>query len=527
MTTFTVFLLKPGLNQIQDAIDPDKSTTEHPLVGLAGVDGSLFLGPQNTRTPEWVATVTPFLNAPINGAISASRSAVLIVTHGGRKFAITFGHGKSLLNANAWERGFGLKVTLNRVNPDALRSIDSKTYEDLVVSTRTQTSKTSSLGSFDLDVGRILVRGVAGDAQNNAVFKRFVGADALRVTTTLSFANLPQILTELTAAYTSTAYRSNFGWIDNIKEADPSKHAALDARIVHELQAGGGDAYLAPADVVNWDEIEEFNYTGGNQDEVSADLSLPIYLAIVNRRGQVIDIEHLKSHRVKVRYENGADFRAEWSIYDCLVWETQFQGKRYVLFDGRWFQISATYVSRVEGFVTRISAGVNPTPLPDANPDEPEGDYNIRAQAANAAALALLDREPFRPSGATSSIEFCDLFSNDRKLIHVKKRSSSATLSHLFSQGSVSGDLFLNDKTIRTAVRRKLTSLGKAPHAALVPVARPTPNDFEIVYAVIAPPVNGQFPPRFPFFSAVNLMHHGTRIEGLGYRLSLQFIRQL
>lgn len=526
--TYTIFLLKLGLNTIADAIDDDKNPTEHPIAGMDGLTGSLFLGDQHRSTPEWVGMIQPFLTVPIPAVISASISAVLIVNHGGRSFAIVFGHGKSLLRATARERGFGLKVTLNRVDPDGLRSIDSKTYEDLVVSTRRQTSRISSLNTFELDVSRALVRGVAGNAAGTTVFKRFVGSDALRVTTDLSFSQLPQLLAELLLAYNSTHYRANFGWVDNIREVDPAKHVVLDTQLVADLRSTAGtDAHLAPADIVSWDEIEEFNYTGGSRSENSPDLSLPVYLGINARRGVMTTLEKLKTHRVKVRYVNDTTFRDEWSLYDCLVWETRFQNNRYLLFDGRWFEVSASYATRVDGYVSRISTVTAPVLLPNANPGQKEGAYNVGVQTGNPGVFALLDLQTFRPTGGASPIEFCDLITDSREVIHVKKRSSSATLSHLFSQGSVSADLFLNDQTLRTSVRRKLTTLGKASHAALIPVGRPNPSDFEIVYAVIAKPTRGQWPPSLPFFSAVNLMHHGSRIEGLGYRLSLQYIRQL
>ena len=526
--TFTIFLLKTGLSAISDAIDQDKNPSEHQISGLDGITGSLFLGEQNRSTPDWVSMIQPFLSDAIPQVISASRSAVLIATHGGRSFAFVFGHGRSLLKATAWERGFGLKVTLNRVDPDGLRSIDSKTYEDLVVSTRRQTSRTSSLNSFELDVGRALVRGVAGNAAGTTVFKRFVGSDALRVTTDLSFSDLPQLLGEILTAYSSTAYQTNFGWIDNIREADPSKHITLDGLLVAALRATGlTDAYLAPADIVNWDDIEEFNYTGGRQSDNSDDISIEVYLGIVARRPSLIDVDLLKRHRVRVRYTGETTFRDEWSIYDCLVWETRHAGKRYTLFDGRWFEISSSYSTTIDAFVSRISGSANPVPLLDVNAGEGEGDYNERVANGDPNRFAMLDRVNFKPTGSNTTIEFCDLLTDDRRLVHVKKRSASATLSHLFSQGTVSGDLFLNDPKLRTSVRKKLRILGKASHATSIPKGRPVASDFEVVYAVIAKPVRGQWPPPLPFFSAVNLMHHGSRIEGFGLKLGLQYVRQL
>ncbi|RYZ74294.1 MAG: hypothetical protein EOP09_00635 [Proteobacteria bacterium] len=523
-SSYTVYLLKNGLAAISDALDPEKQVVEHSITGMDGISGSLFLGRQNRGTPEWVEMVRPFLATPVDNVISASRSAVMIVLHGGHHFAFVFGHGKSLLKATAWERDFGLKVTLNRVDPDGLRSIDSKTYEDLVVSTRRQTSRSSSLNSFDLDVARALVRGVTGNAPPNAILRRLTGSDSLRLSTDLTFSDLPQLLTELLAAYVDTAYQANFGWIDNIREADSAKHPILDALLIADLATQGTQAYLAPAEVVSWDLIEAFNFTGGNGTDVSEDLLISTYLSIIARRGIALDVDKLKHHRVRIRNVGETKFENEWSVYDCLIWEASHGGNQYALFDGRWFEISAAYATVVNNYVARITA--NPITLLDALPDEDEGVYNARVETGDPVNFAMLDCVRFRPSNGSSDIEFCDLLVNSGKLVHVKKRSSSATLSHLFSQGSVACDVFLNDPPLRTLVRRKLARMQKASHAAIIPVARPVPSSYEVVYAVIAKPSRGQWPPRLFFFSAVNLMHHGSRIESYGFGVALQYVLQ-
>jgi uncharacterized protein (TIGR04141 family) len=85
----------------------------------------------------------------------------------------------------------------------------------------------------------------------------------------------------------------------------------------------------------------------------------------------------------------------------------------------------------------------------------------------------------------------------------------------------------LQDEQLRNAVRKWLNELGKPAHAALVPNDRPNSSEYEVVYAVIAPPVHGVWPPALPFFSNVNLMHHARRVQNLGFKVSLQYVRQV
>ncbi|TAM66290.1 MAG: hypothetical protein EPN48_17930 [Microbacteriaceae bacterium] len=51
-------------------------------------------------------------------------------------------------------------------------------------------------------------------------------------------------------------------------------------------------------------------------------------------------------------------------------------------------------------------------------------------------------------------MEFCDVLSSGGDLVHVKRKSRSSTLSHLFAQGSVSATTLLSDGHCRTQIRQ-------------------------------------------------------------------------
>lgn len=172
MEAFTIFLLKEDVVDPEAALDSDKTYPIIPLTDELGLPGMLFVGEQHSSTPGWVNTLNPFLEHPIGVVFTASISAVLIVQYQDRFFALTFGYGRTLLKPHSWVRDFGLKVTLNRVDPSKLRSIESKIYDEMVVSTRKQVSQSSKVASFELDVSRALLRGVTGEADEHDVFAR-------------------------------------------------------------------------------------------------------------------------------------------------------------------------------------------------------------------------------------------------------------------------------------------------------------------------------------------------------------------
>lgn len=158
--------------------------------------------------------------------------------------------------------------------------------------------------------------------------------------------------------------------------------------------------------------------------------------------------------------------------------------------------------------------------LPPGRPGESEGDYNARA-ADGAPELTLLDKQLVAPDGATTRIEFCDLIATDGSLIHVKRKSRSSTLSHLFAQGHVSAEALV-DGPLRDQVRAAITkAAGTADPSgwlALVPPgsAAPEREKVTVTYAVIA---NSKATgvEWLPFFSRLTLMQTVRDLNRLGF----------
>lgn len=399
-------------------------------------------------------------------------------------------------------------------------------FEDIVVNTRKQTSRRSQLGTFGLDVSRDMLRAVVGDPTDKTYFKRIAGSEAAVFTTELGFEDLGDICAELLEAYQATDYRANFEWVDRVKEVrDSTLQQTLDASLLSALQANAhGAMHLAPANIVDWERIEAFSFTGSGRTQICTypELSLAGYLDTLGAaKLATLTIAALQRHSVMVKYTHSPDSVAEFTVYDCLVWDTQHAGQSYALMDGKWFEIEANFAIRTLAAAAALHVPgpfLMPAPVADS-----EGVYNDSIGAANPA-YAVLDRKNIRTDDMASAIECCDLFSDQREFIHVKKRTSSATLSHLFAQGSVSAELFMSSDAFRAEVRDKLNVDQKADHAALIPVARPDASQFSVIYAIIAPHDAQGNPPALPFFSAVNLVQHHQRLQRLGLSASLRYI---
>ena len=128
----------------------------------------------------------------------------------------------------------------------------------------------------------------------------------------------------------------------------------------------------------------------------------------------------------------------------------------------------------------------------------------------------LLDQKLVQSVGR-GRVEVCDLYSRDRQFVHVKRYSGSSVLSHLFSQGVVSAQLFLSDRSFRQELNERLPDALRLAN----PAAAITPSEFEVAFAIVARPKRDL---ELPFFSKVNLRNAAQLLQQLGYLVTLTSI---
>jgi uncharacterized protein (TIGR04141 family) len=431
------------------------------------------------------------------------------------------------LKPDCFELGFGLRAALNRVDVRKIRCLDLKNYEDLVVSMRKQTSRNSELGSFGLDVARDLVRAVTGEPTDATFAIRITGSDACSINVKITAGGLGKKCEQLYDAWKDSKYKQHFEWIDYLNEVrDSSLVAKLEDALLRAVKSGKDDLlHLAPAEPIDWQDVDKFRVTGTRAIEYD-DLDLDKYLSNLGTRVDSLTVEKLKSYRVMVRWSGSVHFQSRWTLFSCLVWETTLKGQLYALVEGRWFEIEKSFAKRVRAFVKSL-----PAPkalLPDAKSGESEEKYNKRI-ARGDSDLVCLDRVLVKPADGVTPIEFCDLFSKRKELIHVKKKTRSATLSHLFSQGTVSARAFVQDGALRDQVLAKLKKTsGKTGFDLLIPDGkkRPVAAEYAVIYGVVAKP-RANWPESLPFFSQLNLMQHAKQLQEMGFGVNLQLISEV
>lgn len=522
----TVLLMKESVKSFKAALRDSSSLTPIPLKTGMEFTGEFWHGKPQVRTPQWQRFVDPVLASKIKNLTTTSVSALLFVKAKGRIFALTFGYGRNLLKPDSFELGFGLKVVLNRIDHERIRSLDVRTYEDLVVSTRKQTSRSSELGAFGLDISRDLIRAVTGEPNDKNFARRLTGADSLTLNVPITASSLGKKCEQILGAYEDDRYKHHFDWIDHLNEVRDTKLIdTLNMNLIQTLKDTKTEKlHLAAPEALDWQSIESFRIGGTRQTEYD-DLDIDEYLAALGEKKDELTVGKLKLYRVSIRWTGTEQFQDRWSLFNCIVWERTEGERLYVLVEGRWFEIEGNFSKRVSAFVNGIPAPTKQ--LPVAKAKEREEKYNERV-AAGDPNLVCLDGNLVKPEDAASEIEFCDLLSKQKQFIHVKKRTRSATLSHLFAQGTVAGREFLQDGQVREQVRKHLKGKsGASGFVSLIPNAktRPSAVEYEIAYAIITKPT-ANWPLSLPFFSQLNLMQNARLLRGLGYRVTLQQVEE-
>jgi uncharacterized protein (TIGR04141 family) len=484
----------------------------------SGVIGTLAVGATSAKTPWWSRYLAPYVESgeTLVDLANRSTSALLLIEASNRYFAFAFGYGRHLLDPEAYEQDFGLKVALNTVDPDLLMSVDARTIDELTMHTRRDVSRGSPFATFGLDVTRDLVRAVTGPPRDESLGRRMTGADALALLSRAQFADLPRLCERLLAAYEADDYKERFGWIDHLRRVrDPSLIEHLNQLLLEKIHDHDlVDIYLAPPEPMPWERLDGFTFSTRARDELDSDPRITAYLETVDAVGD-LELADLKKHRV-LAISAETDLPLEsWTVFRCIVFEVREAENLYALTGGQWYRISASFAEDVMHFAEDLPQ--LDLALPNARLGITEGAYN--QETAEALGVLSLDQQlVITPAG--DRIELCDLLTRERQLIHVKKRGSSATLSHLFSQGLVSAELLARESTFRQAARAKVSEIAR-DYESLLPVGRPSANEWEVSFVVITRS-HRDTPLTLPFFSLVNLRSAVLRLQDLGYRVSVR-----
>ncbi len=519
----SIYLIKEEYSSPDD-IFRDQGQLEHSEIANIG---GFYYGKPHISEPAWVEN---FFGSSFNNIhdeegkegknkiFTATSKAALVMSVEDRTFVLTFGYGHTLLEPGVWEERFGLKTALGMIDSERLRQIGKKNMSIIPKLSKEQVTKDGTTDNFNIDIEQDLIQEITGKVTDKQFGESVTGRDALSLSVKINASNVKDFLVKCYEKYKSDDYKKTFPWIDHISEIkDPKTVEMLDNDMVEKIKninEQSSTVWMAIPEIIPWADVDEFKF---GRQSFGDDIDLPGYLKFIpDEDKKDLSPEILKKHTVRYISASSNVSSRRWKIYNCLYCEISIDEKMYILSNGKWYQIENDFSKQIFSSFNRLQERRPGIKLPERKPDEHENKYNQRVEEETEG-ICNMDRKTIAYGGANQKIEFCDLYTKNKKIIHVKRYGASSVLSHLFAQGLVSGEAFL-DKEFREKVNEKLPNSHKPE---LDSSKKLDPSDYEIIFAIISKH-DGEL--NIPFFSKVSMRNAVKTLENFGYSVSLMKI---
>lgn len=384
--------------------------------------------------------------------------------------------------------------------------------------TSEQLSKAGIAADFGIDIEQDLICSITGKSIDEKKYgKTVTGKDLLSLSVKINISSIKDFLRLCYEKYLSDEYKTDFGWIDRIAEIkDLILINGLNSKLIENIKNGVLEkTWMAVPEIIEWEHVSGFKYSQAKDEKPKEDIDIDGFLgSLSDDQKESLSIDVLKKKMIYCIDSQNGETRHRWNAYSCLYCEVHDEQKKtYLLSNGKWYEIESDYAQEVNAEFEAFRNAGSALTLPAYNHSN-ENDYNKAIATKSSDNFHCMDCDCISHGGAHSRIEFCDLISKEKKFIHIKRYGGSSVLSHLFSQGLVSGELFLRDAEFRTKLNAKLPKQFKISN----PDQRPNASQFEIIYGIIS---SYQRKLDLPFFSKVSLRTAKNRLEAFGYKVSL------
>ena len=457
---------------------------------VGGREALLILGSMDTSTVGWAGTLHELTGEAISLSNVTAAGALLIraktgddatndrdalTVDDGMAWALTYGMGFQLLDQAKVDTGFGQRIAIRTADPNELNSLTRTTLDERARTERATIPGGDSLrafggGDFGELVTRLVAKAEIPSLTGGAKPIRIRGADSLSVPLGKAPEQLIQDLDVLDEILSGQAPLPELAVLEQLV-------ALKDPQIIGQLEQTLDDALGSPEDHrlgLSWphERIDEngtptsFKIFGIGRKEAEPRDGLPTLDTFLDPLADVAAGERVDLLRkIGVMLYRDADATESMSSripgLRWIAFETDSDGRRYCLNDGRWYLMNQQYAERLRAQAQQIFDRDPGIKLPDWPAGEHEDEYN-RLVAAKIGGLCL-DRTPMTSDLHRHGIEVCDVLAPGGALIHVKDLSSSAPASHLLAQALVSAESLLFDQSARQQFRRKVAERGWDP----------------------------------------------------------------
>ena len=347
-----IYLFKDTCSSWDDVLKDSSVLDSYSISGVSDDVMSLFSRKSFSNPPKWLSFFDGVLDKPLDGLYNSSSSAALLVKHNERIFAFTFGYARSFLNLSVVEDDFGLKVALNSVGDEKIRSVDIKNLDTVVRQSKVQTLQAGSVNNFGLNPERDILNAVTGISKDDSLGKHISGATALHISVSVKIDSLQELCAKLLEKFADKGYREFFPWVDHIKDV---KNALLIEELndslvkaVQNKDKGFERIFLAAPELIDWEQVEGFKFEVSGDAPVMEDIHISDILPPADELKDKVNLGWLKKQTVYCVGANNDEIVDSWHLYSCINYEVKKGESSYILTSGKWFEIDAKYAGSVD-----------------------------------------------------------------------------------------------------------------------------------------------------------------------------------
>ncbi len=533
---FNFYLFNAEITEFTAALKPDKTSGANgfyqlqpssDLTALSNIRA--YFQKNKTSVPQWLNLISGYYDINLDEIANTSNSMILLIKVKDRIFAVTTGFGYTAIDKNMIEHDFGLKVVLNEINPARILKVDTRNLDTTTKQKIIVINRDSPLSDFEFDYNEEMISQLGGKPFNQDYGRSFYGSDSLRLSADLTLTQLEDKCRLLLNSFLDTKYRQNFAFYDLLtQEKSKPKLTDLEALLIQVIKDRKLEKIsIAYPDINEINDVYSYKIYLGEETLTIEEISLEGIYKFLDEHP---DTEPSPDKIAVVGLNaNGDEITARYSLHDFLVFETDLDKDHYLLTLNRWLKIDPDYYQEMLAGFEEIKDVTDETFLPAMNGKvaepgtegsaaeklrcETEGEYNERV--AKTKDYVLLDKDTVS-LGKSTQVEICDLLTAQKQFICVKKYESSACISHLLNQGTVSADLLSGE----SEYRKKLIDKIKDKFPDLIDPNGNDKKDITFVYAV-ASKSSAPLIKSLPFFSMVGMKLAMHNIEQLGYKVAL------
>ncbi|RKS97945.1 DUF6119 family protein [Chryseobacterium defluvii] len=510
---FSIYLLKPTFSA-ENALKEDHNLEQIDEDNTNLPDGSImYISDKPGNAPWW----KNYWGLDID-LYQAQKGAIVFLPVDDRWVVLTFGSTYHQLKDNSFEYDFGLRTTLNALDPKKIKSTDILQPEN-AKRQRIQSPTASSLNFFDIRHDESIIKKLTGSvkAEYNDLFKNATGANSLRISSDLQPNQIIDLCRSLIEIYEKEDYLQTFPDIRNIEPVrDPDIIILLNEKLLDAFTEAPRELVLSIPEIVDYSDPFKVKYSGAGRSSLEYnDVFIAGYREYLQERNtQIDDVDQFHRHYMSIMDENGNIIR-QYNIYKSFLFDCELNEKTYHLCEGEWYFIETDFINRLE-------TSLNPYFIDNHSFLHPcnkvrEDAYNNSVSTANANVICL-DKKNIAPTGQTQ-VEPCDLISiidNTLHLVHVKISTRSSSLSHLFNQGVNSVELL----RLAEESQQKLKELvdNNPEICTLIDSSK-----YSVTYGLITKKTD-LFAKSLPIFSRISLLRTVNALKIMGIPCSIFLI---